>query len=390
MTYQFIANTSVAVRLDGSADTHQYIGVNKGAKKSLKAEEKAREQLSPHHGALASKYRKFAWSETYTTEAKGGLLTDLGALEKPECHLLMLACGMLYRQGYDIVVDTIVGVKGFATGDTLTNTTATVTLGKIIDVIVTDSVTTLRVVAASLPAVPLDNDALLATNGTTAAVNGPPEEIQVYYRTSVYSEMQALEVKTVEDLRLKISKGVRGNGKYTTDGFGLFEWSLNGVYVDNPTNISPVDALVSPVVPSITDGARVRIGDMIFDDSVYKIQKFDFDMGNKVEDIPAQQSENGIGGTIINGLAPTGNVSFLVLPYSDFNPYALLKATETVRISHAIGTVAGNRVEVVIPHAQFDTPDDSGDTVGIATYNLKFSGRREPNNTVPPYYFMFN
>lgn len=386
--YQFVQNASVAVKTQ--TDTAwRAVGVNKGMKKSLKAEEKARDQLSPYQGALSSKWRKFGWSETYTLEGKGGGIDTVGGgLLLPESDPFMRSCGMIYRKGYDIKIDNVVGSAGFAVGDTL-NSGATA-LGTILDVMVEGSVTTLRVVKETLPTAPADNDVLTASNGTTAQVNGAVSEVQVYYRTSDYSEMDALQIRTIEDARLKLSAGVRGNCKYTTDGFGLLEYSLTGLYVENPTDVTPIDPIVSLLVPPITDGARIRIGSLNMDASEHAVQKFDFDCGNKVDYVPAQQQANGVAAVAISGLTPTGNISLTVPSYAEFNPYAMIRDSETLRISHSVGSTAGNQITVVIPNAQFGLPDDSGDTVGIATYNLQFSARRDPNNTVPPFYFMFH
>ncbi len=187
--------------------------------------------------------------------------------------------------------------------------------------------------------------------------------------TLIYKDVPSVTLHCFKDGILHKVTGARGSFKIeaVVDGFASVTWSFMGIY-NTPVDQTPGVCTFSSVSPPRCLGIGLALGNS-FEPVATKI---DLDYGASVTPRKSINSATGIVGFNITDRNPKGSLdpeSELEATYPFWSQWE--EATD-FPITMQLGTVAGNRVKIDTPKAQFDTLTYA-DRDGTLTYDTPFS-----------------
>lgn len=310
------------------------------------------------------------WACRLPIEMKGGGIS--GTLQKPPTDGILKACGMLPTAGYIIAVDNVSGT--FQVGEEIQNSTqASEVVGTLCDIVeAAGSLATLYIrVATNVPA---NDDALVGdTSSATADTVGTPDDSWVYRPETDRDNLISQTGHYCLDGICHIMTGVRGTLglDLAVGGYGTFNAELTGVFND-PTDTPNPAATYSSITPAVCFSAGLQIG--AWDMTTTATANYNIALNTEVR---ARQDINAAEGRVgfeITGRKPTGSLDPEVSALSDYNAWGIWKAATPQKLYAQIGSVAGNRVRVLVPQAVYGDMG-YGDRDGILNYSLPFTAQ---------------
>lgn len=319
-----------------------------------------RSTLSDAGAAIGAKN----WDITLPVELKGGGI-DGGIVQQPEMHAALLACGMVLEAAKMITVNTLVGT--FTRGEVISNTTTPEAVGTLAHVVANGGGShTLWV--RDLDNAPAVADALEGDDsGATATVTAVADAL-CYRMATDRALYNPCQIHTHMDGIRRIGKRCLGTFKFdwVAGEYCTLQFTMKAKY-ETPTDQALPAAVYSDLVPPIGQSAGLTIAG--YGDGT--IERLGFDIGNDIAPVPDLNSADGRHSFRIRDRKPTGGVDPEVLALADFNPFALWENGTKAAIHATLGTVAGERISIVITAAQFTSIGDK-ERAGNDAYDLSF------------------
>lgn len=294
-----------------------------------------------------------------------GASVDAGVLQIPEIdHLLKASC-MKREDGSRLALTSVSGT--FERGETVTNDTATNTVGTVADWDGDNNVLYIR----DLQNEPSASDSV---SGDTSSATGTVDTADDAY---VYRPISP----DVADMPSAVARyflhGIRHRllGSRCTFSINMnvgqnptISFTINGLY-EKPIDQSHPSVSYLQLNPQPVFGANLTIGSL--DTSKVAVTQMTMDLGNQIEWRNDLQAAAGRRAPIIFDRDTTGSVDPEVLDLSGFDPYTDWENANEVAMAIGIGSEAGKRIRVVAQKTQY-TELPYSERNGIATYNLGF------------------
>lgn len=308
-------------------------------------------------------------------EIKGAGETG-GTINTPDVDALLLACGMTVSAAAMITVSGATG--DFTPGEQLTNTTAANVIGNVAHVVDAGANKVLWVY--NLQNMPADTDAISGdTSSETATVSGTPDDSLCYRPTSDRAQHNMVEIHTHMDGIRRITSNARGTVSFDWKAgeVSSLKFAMKGLY-SQPTDESLPVAAYSDIEPPIGQSAGLTIAGYPTADGT--IDKFSFQLGHTVSAVSDINSPDGRHSYRISGKRKAGgSIDPEVTELSAFNPFELWEKGTRSAIHGTLGSVAGERISVVVTQAQFDGITDK-ERAGNDVYDLSYRATGTDDN----------
>lgn len=321
----------------------------------------ARGSLSKAGSVIGAKQ----WDVTLPLEMKGGGIDTL-VVQQPPMHPLLLAAGLSLDAGKVITVSALSGTPEFK--KTVDNTTAANTVGTMAHFVAGEVANTGTLYVFGLQDVPSVADAL-DIDGVTATVDSVDDAL-VYLPESDRSQHHMATIHGHYDGQRRVTQHAAADlsfsweaGKYCTVNF-----TLKGTYA-TPSNETVPTGEFNDLVPPIVQSAGLTLGDYPTDTGT--IEKLDFSLNSEISPVADINSADGRHSFRITDRAPTGGIDPESVTLGTFNPFSDWESGSKAAIFGTLGTVAGERVSLVIPKAQYTSIGDK-ERAGSDAYDLGF------------------
>ena len=354
-----------------------YIGIllNKGVGVSPGGEKIIRDVISQTFSPQGHVIGVKQTGISFEAELKGGGLDAL-VIQDPEIDVLLQCCGLVKSEGLVFDVDSV-AVSTFSVGETITNTTqAGETVGIVADYVEGDPDTTGTLYLRDVENDPADSDSLLGgTSGTTADVDGTPEDAFCYRPTSTRASMESATVHFHKDGHRHVLTGCRGTVgfDFTVGQYPVAKFDITGIY--NPPTDQSLPSPTYPgadITPPVCFSAGLQIADV--DMTLAAVNALQFSLGNDVKLRRDINAASGALGLEITDRNPSGSVDPEAIALSEHNPWTAWSGATTQKIYCDVGSAAGNKIRPCIPRALHDEITYA-DRDGIVTYALPFTAK---------------
>jgi hypothetical protein len=153
-------------------------------------------------------------------------------------------------------------------------------------------------------------------------------------------------------------------------------FDFTGIY-NEPTSAALIDANFSENEPIICNPALFNIGNL--KTNLAAIETFELNLNNEVQPVDDIQQSDSIRAVFITNRAPSGSVNPTTVGLDVWNPFDEWRNHQRQTLSVGIGREKGKRVRIIVPEAQLEVPDDTGDRNGVQVTSLNFlaTGRKK-------------
>lgn len=208
-------------------------------------------------------------------------------------------------------------------------------------------------------------DALLVSCGMQRS--GDATSGWTYIPVSDPGQMKSCTVYWYNDGILHKAVGCRGTFSFNlqADEPAGIEFSLTGLYVE-PADQAMPSPVLADLLPPVVQGINLSLGSY-----APVARSFSFSLGAELGQRKDLNASSAITGLVIRSRTPKGSLDPEVDALGSFNPWTAWSSGTTAAISAALGTNAGNRINISIPKAQYQTPK-YGDREGVLVYSLPF------------------
>ena len=302
-------------------------------------------------------------------ELKGGGLDGSQAIQDPELDPLLQCCALVKSSALVIQGSSVSG--SFVIGETITNTTASNSVGTLADIVSVTADTAILYIRDAIAA-PADADALSGdTSGATANTSGTPEDALCYRPTSTRANMASTTLHFHRDGHRHVLTGCRGTVEFdfTVGKYPVAKFDITGIY-NEPTDMAIPSPTFSDVIPSVCLDAGLQIADI--DMTKTAVNALTLKLGNDIKQRKDMNAVSGLVGLEITGRNPSGSIDPEAIDLASFNPFTEWKDAGAQKIYCDIsGGVAGSKVRVCVPRGVYDSVAYA-DRDGIVAYQLPF------------------
>lgn len=169
--------------------------------------------------------------------------------------------------------------------------------------------------------------------------------------------------------------GCRGNATWSAQAGGLGEitYTMQGMIVDDPTEITTPSITYSTVVPrpSVGMGLVLNAGS----DWTPRTEAFEVSTGHTIERLDDVNSADGLEQFAVARTQPTLTFTARADDLANYDPWALRKASTVHTVFATLGTVRLNRVRLDLELAYLSALPENVDVQGFAGVRLTYALR---------------